>query len=336
MGQGLDLKILFLAAPSSKLVQKHKRPTHVHSTSPLYFSSSSSGVGLLQPMPSSHSSSPRRRTLGTDDRREIVSPQMRSNSGRAPRGAGSLGRSMTINLQLADDGQQIRPLPRIPPTPNSAPPIPHRHLSRSASMRPLPSLPELGALAISVTPATPLPPPTPTVASCAHLSPPTIRRGPPRFGSLSLQTSSDALQANAFGSCASPPSPTLPEPPSPRTAQRKRMHKLRRYLGESVQVVLDRPDKADVLAGLRRAVKAYDAYPDLMVEEVLDFDGDDDDSDASSEASNDSWEMYNQSNASWDATRNSKRSSTKWIRERGKDRWTEADFSKILEDLRAL
>ncbi|KAJ7044470.1 hypothetical protein C8F04DRAFT_1068457 [Mycena alexandri] len=288
-------------------------------------------------MPSSHSS-PRRRTLCTDDGREIVSPQ--SNSGRVPRGAGFAGRSMTINVQLADCGQQIRPLPRIPPTPNSAPPLPtappgpHRPLSRNASMRPLPTLPESGALAISVTPATPLPPPTPTVGSRAHLSPPTIRRGPPRFASLSLQTSPDALKPNAFDSHTSPPSPTLPEPPSPRTARRKRICKLRRHLGESVQIILDQPDKADVLAGLRRAVKASEAYPDFMVEKVLYLDGDD--SDASSEASNDSWVMTHQPNASWDATRKLNRSSAKWIRERGNDRWTEDDFSKILQDLRAL
>ncbi|KAJ7179014.1 hypothetical protein C8R46DRAFT_1072174, partial [Mycena filopes] len=279
-------------------------------------------------MPPSNTS-PRRRTLCTEDGRDVVPPQlpffppeMRSKSVRVARGAASTNRTMTINVQLADAGHKIRPLPRIPPTPNSAPPL-VPHLSRSPSMRPLPTLPEAGsALAISVTPATPLPPPTPIVESHAHLAPPCIRRGPPRFASLSLQTSPDALNPNAFGPHR-PASPTLPEPPSPRTARRKRISKLRRHLGESVQIILEQPDdKADVLAGLRRAVKA---------DGVLDLDGDD--SDASSEASSDGYDY------AWQMTRErvlSNRSSQKWIRERGKDRWTEQNFAKILQDLRAL
>ncbi|KAJ6598933.1 hypothetical protein DFH09DRAFT_1129603 [Mycena vulgaris] len=282
----------------------------------------------------------RRTTLCTEDGREIVPPQLpffdlaempsrASPSRRTLRTPGP----MSIDVQLADRGQKVRPLPRIPipPTPKSAPPAPR--LGRNASMRPLPCLPESDSLSISVTPATPLPPPTPTVGSTTHLAPPCPRPGPPRFASLSLkvQTSPDALKPRAFApSLPSPITPTIPVPPSPRTAQRNRMAKLRRHLGESVQMqlLLDRPDKVDVLAELRHAGKE----DGIIVGEVLDLDGTD--SDTSSECDGDDAGDYD-----WGMTRDrvpSIQVAQKWIRERGKNRWTEDNFSKVLQDLRAL
>ncbi|KAJ7929907.1 hypothetical protein B0H13DRAFT_1962447, partial [Mycena leptocephala] len=282
----------------------------------------------------------RRKTLCTEDGREIVPPQLPffppSSSPPSRRSPRPPAGPISIDVQLADAGQKIRPLPRIPipPTPRSAPPVPHQQLSRSASMRPLPCLPESGALAISVTPATPLPPPTPTFESTTHLSPPRIRP-PPRFTSLSLkvQTSPDALKPHAFESLSGPPTPTLPQPPSPRTAERRRISKLRRHLGESVQILLDRPDELDVLAELRHGVN-NDVYSAVTAEKVLDFDGTDSDTSSEDDA-NDTVDY------SWDMTRDrasSNRVSQKWIRERGngKQRWTEHNFSKILQDLRAL
>ncbi|KAJ7180230.1 hypothetical protein C8R43DRAFT_972273 [Mycena crocata] len=287
-----------------------------------------SGVAHYSQPPTSHlsaSSPPRRRTLCTDDGSDLVPPQLpffvppemesrlAPSSRRKPRQSGPIG--MSIDVQLADSGHKIRPLPRlpIPPSPKSAPPVPHQQLVRNA---------------YSATS------PTPVVASNTHLSPPCPRPGPPRFTSLSLkvQTSPDALQPYVFSpSPLSPPTPTIPEPPSPRTAQRKRISKLRRHLGESVQMQLC-PDTVDVLAQLRHAGKA-DLYPDT-VEKVLDLEGTD--SDMSSECDDDEdeglveyWEMQS-------AQVPPKRVSQKWVRERGKNRWTEDNFAKVLQDLRAL
>ncbi|KAJ7684050.1 hypothetical protein B0H17DRAFT_1073402 [Mycena rosella] len=294
-------------------------------------------LGVPHP-PSAPQSSPRRRTLSTEHGREIVPPQFpffnsEQIPGRSRRTPPRVSAPITIDVQLADRGQKIRPLPRIPipPTPKSAPPLPHRQLSRAPSMRPLPCLPESGALAISVTPATPLPPPTPTIESNAHLAPPRPRPGPPRFTSLSLkiQTSPDALSPRDFGSSVpSPITPTIPEPPSPRTAQRKRISKLRRHLGESVQMqlLLDRQEKLDVLSEFSRLDGKED---DITVGKVLDLEGTD--SDSSSEGDGDDQEAY-----SWGMAHESNRVSQKWIRERGKQRWTEDNFSKVLRDLRAL
>ncbi|KAJ7507945.1 hypothetical protein B0H11DRAFT_151974 [Mycena galericulata] len=275
-------------------------------------------------------------TVGTEDGREIVPPQLpffdAPSLSRRPRAPGP----MSIDVQLADRGQTLRPLPRIPipPTPRSAPPAPPHHLSPSPSMRPLPCLPESG-VSFSVTPATPIPPPTPIVGSATHLAPPHPRPGPPRFASLSLkvQTSPDAVKSRASDSSPpSPSTPTLPEPPSPRTAQRNRMSKLRRHLGESVQMqlILDRPDIVDVLAELRTPGKE-DIYPRIPVPQVLDLDGSD--SDASSEGDGDDNGDY-----SWRTLErvSSNRQSQKWVRERGKHRYTEDNFSNVLRDLRRL
>ncbi|KAJ6539471.1 hypothetical protein B0H19DRAFT_361351 [Mycena capillaripes] len=300
-----------------------------------------SGVGPPRPSESVH---PRRKTLSTEDGRDIVPPQLpffpseRSSSRRPSRPVVPI----TIDPQLADAAHKIRPLPRlpIPPSPKSAPPVPHRQISRSSSMRPLPCLPESGTLTIDVTPATPLPPPTPTVQSSAHLSAPCPRPGPPRFDSLSLkvQTSPDALNPRAFDSFPSPLTPTLPEPPSPRTAQRNRISKLRRHLGESVQVLLDRPDTFDVLAGLRHGVDK-DTYPQKVLDlRATDSDTSSSDSSSIGDASSDG-EIDDTEDYSWAATPDRvsyNRISQKWIRERGKARWTEDNFSKILQDLRNL
>lgn len=98
-----------------------------------------------------------------------------------------------------------------------------------------------------------------------------------------------------------------------------------------MQLILDRPDKVDVLAELRHAGKE-DLYPDVKVEQVLELDGID--SDTSSECDGDDTADY-----SWGMTRDrvsSDRHSQKWVRERGKQRHTEQNFSKILRDLRRL
>ncbi|KAJ6628762.1 hypothetical protein B0H10DRAFT_1989220 [Mycena sp. CBHHK59/15] len=293
--------------------------------------------------PLSTASPPRRRTLCTDDARNILprvenQQELPSTSSSSPRRAARAhAPNMSIDIRFAapDNRGRIRPLP-IPPTPRSAPPVPHQQFTRTQSTRPLPCVPELN-VSISVTPSTPVPPPTPIVESHAHLAPPCPRPGPPRFASLSLrvQTSPDALQPRVLEPpLPSPATPSIPEPPSPRTAERNRISKLRRHLGESVQLqlVLDRPDKADVLAELRHVDKG-DVYPEIAVKKVIDFDFDgavDNDSDTSSEGDGDDRENF-----SW-APPPQNRMSRKWIRERGGERWVDGDFSKILRDLRAL
>ncbi|KAF7301786.1 hypothetical protein MIND_00744300 [Mycena indigotica] len=216
--------------------------------------------------------------------------------------------AMSIDVRLADEGKRIRPLPRVPPTPRSAPPMPSHHRQLSAT-RPLPSLPESGSLAISVTPATPLPPPTPMAeASSAYLAPSSPRRGPPRSTSLTLnmKVSPDADVRQAFER-------TLPEPPTPRTAHRMRNSKLRRHLGESVQIVLDSP--ADGHFRHQLQPESDDSYSEESEEDVEDA-------------------FYMPSLPSQPTPPSPP--SQKWVRERGKNRWTEANFAQILQDLRNL
>ncbi|KAJ6515763.1 hypothetical protein C8R45DRAFT_218133 [Mycena sanguinolenta] len=278
----------------------------------------------------------RRKTRG-EDSGERVPPQL--VPGRAPRAAGP----MTIDVRLADAGQTFRPLPRLPippipksappapskdfphspkrlwcpPAPKSAPPVPPKEFPRGPSPRPLPS-PPLSAVICSTPPATPLSPIMPAFRANTRSG---ARSLPPGFSSLKVQTSLDACAFEAQ-------SPASPEPPTPRTAQRKRINKLRRHLGESVQVVFDRPDKVDVLAGLRRAGSGGDACPviNVAVESVLDSRSSTD-SDTSSECESDDKGNY---------SLRAPRASRKWMRERGKARWTEDDFTKVLQDLRAL
>ncbi|KAJ7481528.1 hypothetical protein FB451DRAFT_1364718 [Mycena latifolia] len=192
-----------------------------------------------------------------------------------------------ITIEVGSSARpKIRPLPPIPPTPKSAPP-PRRQTSQ-ASLRPLPSVPEVPPVSVSVTPASPLAPPTPLVQSSAHLSPPFVLPAPPRrFASLSLRlhTSPDALERRALAPPlpSPPPTPGVPEPPSPATAQRKRMSKLRRHLGESVQLELfpDPGDKANVFG----ETKGTDLYSQTVVavRKLLELDGDGSDDTSSDE-----------------------------------------------------
>ncbi|KAJ7151449.1 hypothetical protein C8R43DRAFT_1005225 [Mycena crocata] len=248
--------------------------------------------------------------------------------------------SLPISLDVGSGTRQIRPLPKIPPTPQSAPPTPRRQIS-SNSLRPLPCLPcvpELG-ISLSVTPASPLAPPTPVVQSSAHLSPPTSTLAPPRrFASLSLRlnTSPDALEPRVSPIPSPPSSPAIPEPPTPNTAQRKRMSKLRRHLGETVQLELF-PDPGDKENDLGRKREA-DIYSKMVVsvKQLLDL-GDSDDSDTTSEDEDDEDEYslvltHGQAHRAIPI----KRQSRKWIREKGGHRWVEENYSNILRDLRAL
>ncbi|KAJ7747890.1 hypothetical protein DFH07DRAFT_830468 [Mycena maculata] len=224
-----------------------------------------------------------------------------------------------------DTRPTIRPLPQIPlsASPKSAPPIPRRRIS----LRPLPRVPEPG-VSLSVTPASPLSPSAPIIQSNAHLSPPSTFT-PPRFASLSLrlETSPDALEPRVLAPPLPPIRiPSAPEPPSPATARRRRISKLRRHLGESVQLEIfsDTESKGDVLDICTQTAVA--------VKKLLELDTADD-SDTSSD--DDAYSLvftHGQAHCAVPV----KRYSRKWIREKGGQRWVEENYSDIIRDLRAL
>ncbi|KAJ7638964.1 hypothetical protein FB45DRAFT_904377 [Roridomyces roridus] len=169
---------------------------------------------------------------------------------------------MTIDVQLADQGHRVRPLP-TPPSPLSAPPAPSPKLGSSPS-RPLPSLPETDVFASEPPPS---PPRSAPIESNPILSRGHRRPGPPRISSLALRSETRLDEEKCYTPWdSSPTTPTLPEPPTPRTAQRNRVSKLRRHLGESVQMqlVMCQPD---VLPELCRDGKGKeDLYPSIVVD----------------------------------------------------------------------
>ncbi|KAK7054266.1 hypothetical protein R3P38DRAFT_3171878 [Favolaschia claudopus] len=276
---------------------------------------------------------------------ELASPRVTQPT--ASSSSSSLSRvnrtgGMTIDVRLATTGQTLRPLPKvpftprsappfslpIPPAPLSAPPIPPKDYARSPSPRPLPSPPD----AFPSGPHAALPLPSPMYESKIRPNAPYLRRGPPRSASLKVQTSPEALKTRAF-EAQSPATPVMPELPSPQTLQRKRFNKLRRHLGESVQVVLNRPDNlknVDVLSRLREHSESEDCpVIDITLESVLaPRSATDSDSSSLSESDDVVSGDYFMSAP--------KPSSRKVMRERGKARWTEDDFSKVLQDLRSL
>ncbi|KAJ7704364.1 hypothetical protein B0H17DRAFT_1039412 [Mycena rosella] len=245
--------------------------------------------------------------------------------------------TMPISIDVgASTRPKIRPLPPIPPTPKSAPPVPRRQISH-ASLRPLPCVPETN-ISVSLTPASPLPPPTPLVQSNTHLRAPCALAPPRRFASLSLRlhTSPDALDARVPPPPlpTPPPTPGISEPPSPVSAQRKRMSKLRRHLGESVQLELfpDPGDDTNVF-GEKKGADLY-SQTVVAVKKLLEIDTDSDDT--SSEEDGDDYSLVLVAHGQAPRAVPVKRYSRKWIREKGGERWVEENYSDILRDLRAL
>ncbi|KAJ7253057.1 hypothetical protein B0H12DRAFT_1233764 [Mycena haematopus] len=261
--------------------------------------------------------------------------------------------SITIDVS-SEARPKIRPLP-IPP--KSAPPVPRRQVSQN-SLRPLPCVPKSATgVTVSVTPATPLTPTMHVVQSITHLSPPPTVTLPQRFASLSLrldtspdalrprnsdptpsfpspsipELSSDALHPRTADPTPSSPSPSIPEPPSPSTAHRKRLSKLRRHLGESVPLEL-----LPVAGRADRASREKHVYSQtvIAVKKLLDLDGDD--SDTTSEDEEDRYSLVF-THGQTHRTIPVKRYSRKWVRENsGGDRWVEENYSNILRELRAL
>lgn len=146
--------------------------------------------------------------------------------------------------------KDTRPLPQLPLSLLSPPNSPSYSPPSSATRkRPLPPTPHLktDSVCISVTPATPLPTPSPRTQSPNHLSPPKIRRLPqplllePR--PLSAQStppshntvivSPPSYQCSSGDTLIPSPNSTL-EFPTPTVARRRRLSKLKRFLGETV------------------------------------------------------------------------------------------------------
>ncbi|KAF7292373.1 hypothetical protein HMN09_01221400 [Mycena chlorophos] len=290
-------------------------------------------------------SSPRRRTLESVpqqipflviDSDATTIPQ--TNTSKAARRHVRVHSSspMSIDVRLADayepEGKHPRPLPRVPTTPCSAPAETHSygHRRQHSNSRPLPTLPETG-VAISVTPATPLPPPTPLVERAKGttlLAPkPHLAFPPTRYSSLGIDIASpDAADRDANAD--------VPEPPSPRTAQRMRHSKLRRFLGESVQIVLDEPGAADVLGRLREPRSPFPEGTVLDLRQESESDESSDDGAEYSDAEDDDdSEIYERPST---PQKLESEPEQKWVRERGKHRWTEDNFAQILQDLRNL
>ncbi|CAK5278347.1 unnamed protein product [Mycena citricolor] len=283
---------------------------------------------------------------------------------------------LRVDVDAASARPRVRPLPQIPvsPAPKSAPAGPRRQMSHN-SLRPLPSVPELrptppcppAAVMFSVIPATPIPPPTPITtprpdpdanlgASTSTLLVPAREISlPPRFASLSLRldTSPDALQPAMHEiHQSSKPLPVVPaspvstcsiimEPPTPTTAHRKRVSKLRRHLGESIQLELFPPDAKGVVTPCTTDVYAQTV---VAVKRLLDIDSCEDSGDSSDDNDDDDVDGSEVSSrfslvlthGAVHRTVPVKRFSRKWVREKGGERWIEENYSKILNDLRSL
>ncbi|KAJ7672599.1 hypothetical protein DFH06DRAFT_96843 [Mycena polygramma] len=279
---------------------------------------------------------PRRQTLGTTTVREGSAMNAAAHSRFASSSWATRPQLITIDVS-PETRRKIRPLP-IPPTPKSAPP-PRRQIS-NASLRPLPCVPESAGISVSVTPASPLSPPTPVVRSNDHLSAPLTLPPPRRFASLSLrlQTSPDALSSCAPDTPLSAPSaPLIPEPPTPNTARRRRFSKLRRHLGESVQLDLfPEAGSRDNLFGTKREADIY-SQTAVAVRKLLELEsGDESDSDTSSEEEDEDEYSLVFTHGQAHCAIPLKRFSRKWIREKGGERWVEENYSDILRDLRSL
>ncbi|KAF7329786.1 hypothetical protein MKEN_00241900 [Mycena kentingensis (nom. inval.)] len=233
------------------------------------------------------------------------------------------------------------------------PPLAPRRTVSSQCLRPLPSVPEMETSKAPLLPVSTVPPAmysTATVTPRPSLDaiqiqplpvPPSPGKAGSRFATLSLKlqlpTPSIHLQLlspqtpvlspdASVMSLSPPPTPGLMEPPSPNTAVRRRISKLRRHLGQSVQLDLfgEEGHEADVCAQTANAVRR-----------LLDLDsssGSDDDEESDEE-------QYAFVLTTGDAQCElpiPNRYSRKWIREKGGQRWVEENYSDILRDLRAL
>ncbi|KAK0205493.1 hypothetical protein DFS33DRAFT_773259 [Desarmillaria ectypa] len=125
--------------------------------------------------------------------------------------------------------KSIRPLP---PTPK-----PVRRIRRLPS-RPLPPFPPVPSIAVvPPAPSSPSTIITPETHNETLKTPFLLTLAPPihRPPALVVLTSPDALKpSNLDSQCITPLTPSIPQAPTPTTARRKRLSKLRRHLGETI------------------------------------------------------------------------------------------------------
>ncbi|KAJ7581355.1 hypothetical protein C8J56DRAFT_959820 [Mycena floridula] len=259
----------------------------------------------------------------------------------------------------------IRPLPSLPPRrppPQSplppipeSPPVPVKPwIMRSAAPPPVPEKPA------GLRP--PLPPKPARRQPSVLLRPiaPASTRRP--VMALTLQTSASALQEHSYQAPRfdpgaspepsplelSPLSPSIPVMPTPHTAHRRRMSKLRRHLGEQIDerellsAIDERLDHPDLLR--RKVVKGIQKSGDaglyrsaaITARKVL-YMVDDDDGDSEDE--------YDEELAdySWITTGGMtfravpvRKYSKKWVREKGSKRWEDLDYAAVNQTLRNL
>ncbi|KAF8912622.1 hypothetical protein CPB85DRAFT_579122 [Mucidula mucida] len=228
-----------------------------------------------------------------------------------------------------------RPLPP-PPVPGSSAPRPTSSSGiRRLPVRPLPSRPS-----IAVTPATPLPL-TPLPSSPESVEKP----GRATRGQLTLVISPDALlppRCHSDSTICTPITPLGPQAPTPTTARRKRMSKLRRHLGETVPEDLipgSDPLFLPVLPSELLKQIAQESTDDLEIcfdgdgFEFLEAGQDEDEPEKVDKVEQFVWSKDQEMKYS---SVPPKRYSKRWIVERGGQRWEDTDYSDILSRLRAL
>lgn len=280
--------------------------------------------------------------------------------------------SIHISDPYYSSARTIRPLP---PVPKSASGLSHTmngngslssdfDIYNSHTPRPLPCVP---SFTLAMTPASSHSSDPPqaehqpsSLASPQHLSPQPSshqhrhRRPPP--SSLSVITSADSLapklhiNSNPDPSatqvpCPSPITPDIPQAPSPMTARRKRMSKLRRHLGESIPDDLIDRESGKLLHELHiiREDQVYSrntSSAGAAMRKVIAIS--DDTSDASDESDDTEeddyrWTVEN-GRTTLRATPSIKRYSKKWMKDKGGKRWTveEDCYDDVLNALRAL
>ncbi|KAL1675659.1 hypothetical protein EV122DRAFT_292538 [Schizophyllum commune] len=251
----------------------------------------------------------------------------------------------------ADSARRVRPLPSLPATPPTCPCSSPSYLDvtpqppppRPRSLRPLPSLPEL-----SVT-RPPSPAPTRSASDDGYGA--QVSSG--EMTMLSVDTSSLRLAPLSPESDEiSPVSAYIPEPPTPATAHRRRMSKLRRHLGERppsilVPAVPPLPEKAHILGALRNVrdpVSLADAIDTAHRVLEIEFDSTSDDEYTESDCEDDTLKPMACVEAPAGAVtqhmgtppRPPHKYSKKWLRERrGRQRET-LPYQEVLNALRVL
>ncbi|KAK0219688.1 hypothetical protein EDD85DRAFT_336748 [Armillaria nabsnona] len=245
-----------------------------------------------------------------------------------------------------------KPIRPLPPVPKPAPRI------RRLPSRPLPPFP---VPTIAVVPPTPSSPSTSVMPETHNETPETpllltsaspIHRPP----ALVVLTSPDALKpSNRDSQCLTPLTPSIPQAPTPTTARRKRLSKLRRHLGETVPEELvsgnkllpptSKPSELDIEITsvskselcFARSMKSADSNSVSTSEESEELETLEDDEDEgigivlAEDIDEDEWFQGTVFKAV-----QPRRYSQRWYLEKGGKRWEDTDYTDILSRLRSL